>query len=48
MDFARSLHERACRSRKDRLSVRAAMAVVGGASLAFWGVLAGVLVYLFG
>lgn len=46
MDYARSLHDRTTRPRKDRLSVRAAMVVVGGVSLVFWGVLAGVLAYL--
>jgi hypothetical protein len=46
MDYARSLHERTKPARKDRLSLRAAIVVVSGASLAFWGVLAGVLAYL--
>ena len=48
MSYARSLHEGTKPSRKDRLSVRVAMIVVGGASLAFWGVLAGLLAYLLG
>ena len=48
MDYARSLHERTKPSRKDRLSIRAAMIVVGGVSLAFWGALAGLLAYLLG
>jgi len=46
MDYAQSLREHARRPRGDRLSVRAAIVVVGGASLAFWGVLAGLIFYL--
>ena len=46
MDYAQSLREQARRPRSDRLSVRAAIVVVGGASLAFWGVLAGLIFYL--